>query len=80
MIKSEKNALIEWAKTLTDEELEKEYYASVLDTLGTQCEEMYERGYDIRDIIEREKHEKYLAEKCDILEALCDERGIKLWK
>ena len=80
MKKSERDALLEWAKNLTDDELETEYYKSVFDTLGSEAEEMYERGYDIGDIKEREKYEKYLGEKCDILEALCKERGIELWK
>ena len=80
MKKADKNALIKWAETLTDEELEKAYYDSVFDSLGTQTELMYELGYDIADIKEREKHEKYLAEKSGLLEGLCLERGIKLWE
>lgn len=80
MKKSEKNDLIKWAENLTNEELEKEYYDAVNDSLGSQTEAMYELGYDMADIREREKHEKYLAEKADILEALCEKRGIKLWE
>lgn len=80
MKKSEKNALRKWAKALTDEELEKEYYKSVYDCLGSKTEEMYELGYDILDIEEQEELENYLCEKSDILEALCGERGIELWK
>lgn len=79
MTKSEKNKIIKWASTLTDEELEKEYYRAVQDTLGSESEEMYERGYDIQDIIEREKYEDWLDQKCDLLEKLCYERGIELW-
>ena len=80
MKKSEKNAIIKWAKTLTNEQLEKEYYDSVFDSLGSQVEIMYERGYDMVDIIEREKHEKFICERSDILRCLCEERGIKLWE
>lgn len=40
---------------------------------------MYERGYDMRDVIEREQYEKWLCQKSDLLEQLCYERGIKLW-
>lgn len=40
---------------------------------------MYELGYDIRDIKEREWYEKYLCEKADSLENICVERGIGLW-
>jgi len=80
MKKSDRNALLKWAEHLTDEELEKEYYDAVNDSLGSQTEDMYELGYDMTDIREREKYEKYLAEKASILEALCGERGIKLWE
>lgn len=71
MKKSDRNALIKWAENLTDEELEKEYYDAVNDSLGSQTEDMYELGYDMADIREREKHERYLAEKASILETLC---------
>ena len=80
MKKSEKNAIVKWAASLTDEELEKAYYDAVYDSLGSQTEEMYERGYDIRDIEEREKHEKFLCEKSSLLGMICEERGLKLWE
>ena len=80
MTKSEKNALVKWAETLSDEDLENEYYKAVLESLGSETEEMYERGYDLRDIEERDKFETYLCEKSDILGRLCEERGIELWK
>lgn len=80
MNKAEKNAIIEWSKKLSDEELEKEYYDSVYNSLGSETEEMYELGYDIADIKERERHEKYLCQRSDLLGSLCEERGIKLWK
>ena len=80
MTKKEKNQIIEWANTLTNEELESEYYDSVFDSLGSEAEEIYERGWDIQDIIEREKFEKWLGQKSDLLEQLCEERGIKLWE
>lgn len=80
MKKSEKNAIIKWAKTLSNEQLEKEYYDSAFDSLGSQVEIMYERGYDMVDIIEREKHERFICERNDILRCLCEERGIKLWE
>ena len=80
MRRSERNSIEKWASGLTNEELEEAYYKSVYDSLGTETEDMYELGYDMRDIQEREKHEKYLGEKADILEELCEERGIKLWQ
>ena len=80
MTKSEKNQIIKWANTITNEELEKEYYRAAFDTLGSEAEEMYERGWDMADILEREKFEKWLGQKADLLEKLCEERWIKLWE
>ena len=50
MNKREYAKLKKWTDTLTDEQLKEEYYDAVFDTLGSQAEEMYERGYDIADI------------------------------
>ena len=80
MTKSEKNEIIEWANTLTDEELEEEYYDAVFETLVSQAEEMYEQGWDMQDIIEREEYEKHLGQIADLLESICYGRGIKLWE
>ena len=80
MKKTEKDAILKWAAALTDAELESEYYDSVFDSLGSETEDMYELGYDMADIRERESFEKYLAEKSGLLETLCMERGIELWK
>ena len=80
MRKSEKENILKWANDLTNEQLEDEYYKSVYDSLGSEIDDMYELGYDMRDIIEREKHEKYLCEKSSVLEMLCEQRGIKLWE
>lgn len=80
MTKSERKQIIKWANTLTDDELEEEYYRAVHNTLGSKAEEMYEQGWDMQDIIEREKFEKWLGQRADILEKICCERGIKLWE
>lgn len=80
MTKSERNQIIKWASALTNEELEQEYYHAVFDTLGSEAEEMYERGWDMADVLERDKFEKWLGQKADLLEMLCEERGIKLWE
>lgn len=80
MNKREFAKLKKWTDTPTDEQLEKEYYDAVFDSLGSQTEEMYERGYDIADILEREKYERWLSRRSDMLEAICSERGIVLWK
>ena len=52
----------------------------MFDALGSQTEEMYERGYDIADILEREKYERWLSIQSDMLEMICSERGIELWE
>ena len=80
MTRTEKNEIIKWTKDLSDQQLETEYYKAVYDCLGSQTEQMYELGYDIADIIEREKFEDYLCDRADVLEAICQERGIELWK
>ena len=80
MKKKDKDAIIKWAEKLSNEELEKEYYENVMNCLGSDAEIMYERGYDMADIREQEKLEKYQNEKTDIIEQLCIERGIKLWE
>ena len=54
MKRSERNSLAKWANTLTDKELKDKYYAAVYDSLGSQTNEMYELGYDMRDIEEQE--------------------------
>ena len=52
----------------------------MFDTLGSQAEEMYERGYDEADIREREKYERWLSRRSAMLERICSERGIELWE
>lgn len=80
MNKREYTKLKKWTDTLTDEQLEKEYYDAMFKTLGSQAEEMYERGYDEADIREREKYERWLSRQSDMLEDICRERGIELWE
>ena len=80
MNKKERNDIIKWANTLTNEQLEDEYYDAVFNSLGSEAEIMYERGYEISDILEREKYERWLSQKTHLLEQLCKERGIKLWE
>ena len=80
MTRIEKAHFIKWARSLSDSELEKEYYDALYDCLGSEAEKMYERGWDMDDIIEREEYERDLCVKADILEGICVERGIQLWK
>lgn len=79
MTKKEKNEIIKWANSVSNEELETEYYSTVFNSLGSQIEDMYDLGYDMADIFERENYEKYISQKADLLEMLCEKRGVKLW-
>ena len=79
MKKSERDSILKWGRSLTHESLEREYYNAVYNSLGSEAERMNELGYDIADIVKREKYERFLCEKANILEELCNERGIKLW-
>lgn len=80
MTKKEKDNLIQYAKNLSDSELVDKYYDSVYDCLGSLSEQMYELGYDIRDIKDAEELEEYSCYKADILESECFIRGISLWQ
>lgn len=80
MNKREYAKLKKYTNTLTDEQLKEEYYDTMFKTLGSQAEEMYDRGYDIADIRERERHERWLSRQSDMLEQICRERGITLWE
>lgn len=80
MNKREYAKLKKWTDTLTEEQLKKEYFDALYDSLGSQTEEMYELGYDRVDIIEREKYERGCRRKRAMLEKICSERGIKLWE
>ena len=80
MTTKERNDIIRWISGLNDEQLKNEYYNAVYDGLGSVAEEMYERGYDVVDIIEQERHEKWMDKRCQLIENACYERGIKLWE
>lgn len=80
MKKSEKNVVLQQVAFWSDEKLESEYYKSVHDCLGSQAEVMEERGYDARDVRERRKTEDGLCEYSDLLELICNARGIELWR
>lgn len=40
---------------------------------------MYELGYDMSDIVERQEYEEFMRQKADLLCMLCEERNIELW-
>lgn len=80
MKKSDINAIVMACAYKSDEQLEKEYYDAVYDSLGSRTDEMYERGYDLIDIEERAACEKCINEKAKLLGSICAKRGIELWK
>ena len=74
----EKNEILNSVAFMNDTEL-KDYTESIMfDCLGSEADIMIERGYEEIDIIERQKYEKYLSEKSDILIMCCEKRGINL--
>ena len=79
MTRKEKNNIINWASTLSDDELKKEYYDCADVCLGTLTDKMYELGYDMSDIVERQEYEKFMTQESDLLAMLCESRNIKLW-
>ena len=80
MTRKQRNEIIKSTEKMTNKELEKEYFRAVDDCLGSQCDKMYELGYDIIDIVERKNYEKYLIETTNLLGYLCEQRGIRLWE
>ena len=46
---AERNEIIRLSHGLSNEELEKEYYDTVYDSLNNQSEKMYEMCYDIKE-------------------------------
>lgn len=75
----ERLSLVKWAEGLSDEELIEETVRALYDCLGSDLDEMYERGYDFSDIADREIYERFLGEKYDVLESVCLIRGIDIW-
>lgn len=80
MTNREKISIISKCTIMTDEELVNYYHSALLLSLGSQVEDMYDLGYDMADIKERENYEKYLVEKCDIIENMICARGINPWE
>lgn len=74
-----KNKIIKFCNSLSDDDLLAEYYDAVYGSLGSLTDKMYELGYDISDILEREKYEKYEMERADIIGNECIKRGLELW-
>ena len=80
MTKKERNEIIKYAESLSDKELEEETIDALFDSLGSKAEEMYERGYPMEDIKEREEYEKFLNNRYDILSSVCGSRGIDIFE
>ncbi len=79
MTRKERNNIINWANTLSDDDLKKQYYDCADGCLGTLTDKMYELGYDMSDIVERQEYEEFMRQKADLLCMLCEERNIELW-
>ena len=79
MNKRERRDFVRYLSGLSDSDLEAYYYRSVLDSLGSEAEQMYELGYDVDDIQEREVYERELCERVGLIETECLRRSIALW-
>lgn len=79
MNKLERRDFVRYLSGLSDSDLEAYYYRSVFESLGSEAERMYELGYDIADIAEREVYERELLERVNLIEAECSRRSIALW-
>lgn len=66
-------------ESLTDEELKKKTYDAIHDSLGSEVDAMVEFGYDASDIADRVEYESFLCSYSDVLQLICDERGIVLF-
>ena len=79
MNKFDSRAFVRYLSGLSDSDLEAYYYQCVFESLGSDAERMYELGYDIVDVVEREVYERELLKRVDLIEAECRRRSIALW-
>lgn len=79
MKKSEKNNILAEIAYMSDSELESKAYDAIYDCLGSQADIMIELDWNVEDIIERKKYEKFLSEKADLYAECCGARGIELF-
>ena len=79
MTKQDKAKCFERFAMLNDDQLLSEYHEQLLNTLGTQTDRMYELGYSMEDIKEREKFEKEMSEELHLYEECLNKRGIDIW-
>lgn len=79
MNKRDRRDFVRYLPGLSDFDLKAYYYQCVFESLGSEAEQMYELGYDVSDIVEREVYERELCERVDLIEAECSRRSIALW-
>ena len=66
-------------ESLTDEELKNKTYIAIYDSLGSEVDAMFDFGYDPSDIADRVEYESFACNYSELLQLLCDERGIILF-
>lgn len=76
--KKEFAKLKKWSVTISDEQLKKEYYYALSKTLSKPTKDMSDRGFDLADIREMEKFDRWLVRRFAMLRVICIERGIDL--
>lgn len=76
----QKKSTIKECNSMNDDQLIDYYHETLFRTLGSQVEEMYDRGYEMADIKERISFEKYLREKCDVIMDVLRKRNLDPWE
>ena len=79
MTKQDKAKCFERFAMMNDDQLLSEYHEQLLNTLGTQTDRMYELGYSMEDIKERERFEKEMSDELHLYEECLNKRGIDIW-
>lgn len=79
MTKQDKTKCFERFAMMNDDKLLSEYHEQLLNTLGTQTDKMYELGYSMEDIKERERFEKEISDELHLCEECLNKRGIDIW-
>ena len=79
MTKQDKARCFERFAMMNDNQLLNEYHEQLLNTLGTQTDRMYELGYSMEDIKERERFEKEMSDELHLCEKCLNKREINIW-
>ena len=80
MRKRDQDRILKKLRSMTNEELLKEFKDDFSGSLGSDVPEMIEQEYDPRDIKDRKEYEKSMRENTCLESMVLQERGIDVWK